>query len=200
MRGSRTGRCAESRSPRVTTTRPTGSARSSTTSAGSTTKPATSSLRWMHSSARFEHASAIRATRPPSRSRATRSARRYARSDARSEADSTSRAGRRLGDARIRARRLVPRGARRGVRRGRPFRGCARAGSARDPLARGRRSVLHERHRTRRAPAPPRRQLAPQSGMLPCLRFGVGSRFESAVSSAEIRTGRVRRGWMTSST
>jgi len=36
--------------------------------------------------------------------------------------------------------------------------------------------------------------------MFPCLRFGAGSRFESAVSSAEISTGRVRRGSITSST
>ena len=39
-----------------------------------------------------------------------------------------------------------------------------------------------------------------QSGMLPCLRCGRGSRFGSAVSSAEIRIGRVRRGSITSST
>ena len=39
-----------------------------------------------------------------------------------------------------------------------------------------------------------------QSGMFPCFRFGFGSRFVSAVSSAEIKTGRVRRGSMTSST
>ena len=38
------------------------------------------------------------------------------------------------------------------------------------------------------------------SGMLPCLRFGVGSRFVSAVSSAETSIGRVRRGSITSST
>ena len=38
------------------------------------------------------------------------------------------------------------------------------------------------------------------SGMLPCFRFGVGSRFVSAVSSAETSTGRVRRGSITSST
>ena len=36
--------------------------------------------------------------------------------------------------------------------------------------------------------------------MLPCLRFGPGSRFESIVSSARIRYGRVRRGSITSST
>lgn len=38
------------------------------------------------------------------------------------------------------------------------------------------------------------------SGMFPCLRFGFGSRLGSTVSSAEISTGRVRRGSMTSST
>ena len=38
------------------------------------------------------------------------------------------------------------------------------------------------------------------SGMFPCFRFGFGSRFVSAVSSAEISTCRVRRGWITSST
>ena len=38
------------------------------------------------------------------------------------------------------------------------------------------------------------------SGMLPCFRFGFGSRFVSAVSSAEKSTGRVRRGSITSST
>ena len=37
-------------------------------------------------------------------------------------------------------------------------------------------------------------------GMLPCLRFGFGSRFVNAVSRAEMSTGRVRRGRMTSST
>jgi hypothetical protein len=36
--------------------------------------------------------------------------------------------------------------------------------------------------------------------MLPCLRFGVGSRFVIAVLNASISTGRVRRGWITSST
>ena len=36
--------------------------------------------------------------------------------------------------------------------------------------------------------------------MFPCLRFGVGSRFESVASSARIRYGRVRRGSITSST
>ena len=39
-----------------------------------------------------------------------------------------------------------------------------------------------------------------QSGMFPCLRGGRRSRFVSAVSSASISTGRVRRGSITSST
>ena len=38
------------------------------------------------------------------------------------------------------------------------------------------------------------------SGMFPCLRRGRGSRFVSAVSSADTSTGRVRRGSITSST
>jgi hypothetical protein len=38
------------------------------------------------------------------------------------------------------------------------------------------------------------------SGMLPCLRGGRDSRFVSAVSSASMSTGRVRRGSITSST
>jgi hypothetical protein len=42
--------------------------------------------------------------------------------------------------------------------------------------------------------------LGGQSGMLPCLRFGFGSRFVFATSSAEISTGRVFRGSITSST
>ena len=37
-------------------------------------------------------------------------------------------------------------------------------------------------------------------GMLPCLRFGVGSRFARCISSARIRYGRVVRGSITSST
>jgi hypothetical protein len=36
--------------------------------------------------------------------------------------------------------------------------------------------------------------------MLPCLRGGRFSRFVIAVLSASINTGRVRRGWITSST
>lgn len=49
-------------------------------------------------------------------------------------------------------------------------------------------------------PRAPAQSAGPYRGMFPCLRRGRGSRFVSAVSSAEISTGRVRRGSMTSST
>jgi len=44
------------------------------------------------------------------------------------------------------------------------------------------------------------RRTGAHSGMLPCLRFGPGSRFVSMASRARIRYGRVRRGSITSST
>ena len=94
--------------------------------------------------------------------------------------------------------------------RERARRGCV-AGAARRrtalllPLHRPRQPDVEQDLRRPRLRA--RLRLAPaflspvaQRGMLPCLRFGFGSRFVSETSSAEIRTGRVRRGSITSST
>ena len=69
--------------------------------------------------------------------------------------------------------------------------------------------ALRELPRARMLPLEPRELVREQGldgsrhgyrGMLPCLRRGRGSAFVSAVSSASISTGRVRRGSITSST
>ena len=87
-----------------------------------------------------------------------------------------------------------------------PDRRCVNRRRASDacPRSRGRASERPPSESARAAPTRLRRPGAGrgrwrQSGMLPCFRFGPGSRLVSAVSSAEMSTGRVRRGSITSS-
>ena len=104
----------------------------------------------------------------------------------------------RVGRERGCSRRLVPRGARGGyadLRRDSRSSGPGAEGSR---TAARSRSDVRKRRRTGDTPSSAR-QLT-YKGMLPCFRCGFGSRFVSAVSSAEISTGRVRRGSITSST